>query len=230
MESSSSAYEILKVVGGMLGCVLIILVPALFLFTLIMAMTRKSKGWIVATIIAGTISLVMIGVVAVYGVRFGSKALKEQQAVQIFTTTDGLASVTGAPGWRVLDLQSEDATMQIGNFVAEEYLLVISELKSDFDPDFTLLDFAEIASQQTIETVEGAVPGELVEKTIQGLSAYEREVSGTIEGTEVSYCNNYVEGREHYYQVMAWTLANRKEKAFPRLRAAAESFTETTAP
>ena len=230
MDSSSSAYEILKVIAGMLGCVLIILVPALFLFTLIMAMTRKSKGWIVATIVAGTISLAMIGVGAVYGFRFGSKALKEQRAVQVFATSDGLASVSGAPGWRVLDLGAEDATMSIGNLVAEEYLLVISELKSDFDADFKLSDFAEIASQQTIDTVEGAVAGELVEKTIQGLPAYEREVSGTIEGTDVSYFNSYVEGREHFYQVMAWTLTNRKEKAFPRLRAAADSFTETTAP
>ena len=230
MESSSSAYEIFKVIGGMLGCVLIILVPALFLFTLIMAMTRKSKGWIVATIIAGTVSLVMVGVVAVYGVRFGSKALKEQQAVQVFTTTDGLATVTGAPGWRVLDLESGDATLSIGSLAAEEYLLVISELKSDFEVDFTLSDFAEIASQQTIDTVKEPVSGELMEKTIQGLSAYEREVSGTIEGTDVSYVNHYVEGREHFYQVMAWTLTNRKERAFPRLRAAADSFTETAAP
>ena len=214
----------------MLGCVLIILVPALFLFTLIMAMTRKSKGWIVATIIAGTVSLVMIVVAAVFGVQLGSKALEEQQAVQIFTTSDGLATVTGAPGWRVLDLQSEDATMQIGNFVAEEYLLVISDLKSDFDPDFKLSDFAEIASEQTIDTVKGAEAGELVETKIQGLPAYQREVRGTIEGTDVSYFNSYVEGREHFYQVMAWTLTNRKETAFPRLRTAADSFTETTAP
>lgn len=230
MESSSSAYEIVKVIGGMLGCVLLIVVPALFLFTLIMALTRKTKGWVAGAIITGLISFLIVGVVIFLSVRSGLKAVKEQQEAQIFSTSDGRVTVAGAPGWRVLDLDSADASMSIGNLFAEEYLIVISELKSDFDADFGIRDFAEIASQQTIDSVENAVAGELVESMVQGLPAYQQEVSGVIEGTDVSYFNTYIEGREHFYQVLAWTLTDRKEKIFPTLRAAANSFTELAVP
>lgn len=41
---------------------------------------------------------------------------------------------------------------------------------------------------------------------------------------------SYVEGKDHFYQIIAWTLTDRKEKTFPRLREAVATFSEAAVP
>ncbi len=122
------------------------------------------------------------------------------------------------------------ATLQIGNLFDEEYLIVISDVKGELGEDFGLQDFAEIASEQTADAVEDGESGDLVEMEFGGLPGYRREVRGTIEGNDISYFLGNVEGKERFYQIMAWTLTDRKAKVFPRLEPAAATFTELVAP
>lgn len=227
---TTQAYEMGKIIGMMLSCVLFLLIPAAFIFTLIMALTRKTKGWIIAAVASGLIGLLLIGGVLLSGVYLGIKATEANREAVVFASSDGLYEVTGAPGWRVLELESSDATLEIGNLVGEEYLIVISDLKAELGADFTLREFAETASEQTAASLTEGDSGELIETTVGGRPAYQRELRGIIEGNDISYFLSYVEGKAHFYQIMAWTLTDRKATVFPRLEAAAATFSEREVP
>lgn len=227
---TSAAYEMGKIIGMMVSCVLFLLIPATFIFTLVMALTRKTKGWIIGAVVSGLIGLLFIGGTLGVGFYSGYKAGKARREAQVFTSTDGLYSLTGAPGWRVLDLEAPDATLQVGNLFAEEYLIVIPDTRAELGEDFLLQEFAEIASGQTLESVGEGEAGDLVEVEVGGQPGYRREVRGVIEGNDISYHLTYLEGKDHFYQIMAWTLTDKKATVFPKLEAAAESFSEITAP
>lgn len=226
----SSAYETGKIIVTMLGCVLALVIPAAFIFTLVMALTRKTKGWIIGAVVSGVIGLLVIGGIVFSGIFAGIKAAKANREAQVFSSTDGLYVITGAPGWRVLDLESTDATLQIGNLFDEEYLIVIPDVKAELGEDFGLREFAEVASDQTADSVENGEAGDLVGAEIGSRPGYRREVRGIIAGNDISYSLSYVEGRDHFYQIMAWTLTDRKAKVFPRLEAAAATFLDLAVP
>jgi len=226
MESTSEAYEIWKAVGGLVACFLGVALPALFLFTLVMAFTRKGKAWIVSAVVTGVLCLVLVVGMIVFGATRVVKSAKEGMEATSFVSADGLVSIVGAPGWRELDLDSPDADLSIGTMFPGEFLIVISELKTDFEEEIGIAEFAKIASDQVIGNVENAEASPLEPITVQGLTAYRQELSGTIDGTGIFYLNTYIEGAEHFHQVMAWTLIERKIPALPRLRTVSDSFQE----
>lgn len=78
-----------------LGCCVGLLFPAIFLFFLIMALTRKSRGWTIAAVVAGVITLVTFAIGIAYAVRSGMKEAKEQAEPRTFPTSDGVATVRG---------------------------------------------------------------------------------------------------------------------------------------
>jgi len=61
---------------------------------------------------------------------------------------------------------------------------------------------------------------------INGLPAFQAQVSGTVDGLKIDYLNTYVEGKEHFYQILTWTLASKRGAAFPRIRKAVGTFHE----
>jgi len=227
MESTSEAYEIGKAVGGLFICFLAVALPALFLFTLVMALTRKGRAWIVSAVVTGVLCLVLVVGMIVFGATRVVKSAKEGMEATSFVSADGLVTIMGAPGWRELDLDSPDADLSIGTMFPGEFLIVISELKTDFEAEVGIAEFAKIASDQVIGNVTNAEASALEPITVRGLTAYRQELSGTIDGTGIFYLNTYIEGAEHFHQVMAWTLIERKEPALPRLRTVSDSFQET---
>ncbi len=226
MESTSEAYEIGKAVGSLFGCFLAVALPALFLFTLVMAITRKGRGWIVSAVVTGVLSLLLVVGMIVFGATRVVKSAKEGMEATSFVSADGLVTIMGAPGWRELDLDSPDADLSIGTMFPGEFLIVISEQKDDFEPEVGIAEFAKIASEQVIGNLKNAEASALEPITVQGLTAYRQELSGSIDGTGIFYLNTYIEGAEHFHQVMAWTLIERKIPALPRLRTVSDSFQE----
>lgn len=227
METTSQAQEIGTAIGAMLGCVFFLLVPASFVFFLIMACIRKTRGWVIATIVCGAILILGIGGVVVSGVMTGYQAAREvARSGSLFPTRDGLAEITGAPGWAELELGSEDATLMLGSPTAEEYLMVLSEATLDFPEGYTLNDFAELASNAIIDTATNPSASELTPVDIGGLVALSHEVTGTVSDIEVIYNNTFIQGQAHFHQIISWTLPEYKAQGLPHLREATLSFRE----
>ncbi len=205
------------------GCCVGLLFPALFLFFLIMALTRKSKGWIIAAVVSGIITLLTFIGGIVFAVTTAAKEAKKQAEPRTFTTSDGLATVTGAPQWRELAIGSADASLGSGNQVLEQYLVVITEPKADFPEGYKL---AEFASEQALATLADTEVTDFAEVSVGGMKGLRREAKGSADGLGIFYLNTYLESPTHFHQVMTWTLVKNEEGSRALLEAASDSFRE----
>jgi len=227
MESTSQAQEIGTAIGAMLGCVFFLLVPVSFVFFLVMACVRKTRGWVIATVVCGIVLILGIGGVLVTGVLTGYQSAKSAGfEASRFPTRDGLAEIIGAPGWQEIELGSEDASLMLGSTTAEEYLMVLSEATTDFPEGYTLAEFAELASQAIIDAATNPTATELAPVQIGDLPAFSHEVTGTVSEIEVIYHNTFIQGESHFHQIISWTLPNHKAQGLTHLRVASSSFRE----
>ena len=223
---NAGAQELLVI----LGCCVGLLFPAIFLFFLIMALTRKSKGWTIAAVISGVITLGTFAVGIAFAVKTGMKEAREQAEPRTFKTRDGIAEVTGAPHWREMAIGSADSSLGIGNPVLEQYLVVISEAKADFPDGYALADFAPLAADQAASNVTDLRATDFVEVVVGGMKGLRREVKGKADGLEIFYLNTYLESEGYFHQVMTWTLLENEARHRMVLETAADSFREAGSP
>jgi hypothetical protein len=208
------------------GCCVGLLFPALFLFFLIMALTRKSKGWIIAAVISGIITLLTFLGGMVFAVNTGAKEAKKQAEPRRFTTSDGVATVIGAPQWRELAIGSADASLGIGNPVLRQYLVVTTKARADFAEGYTLADFAAAASEQALSILPSTRVTDFSEVTVGGMKGLRHEAIGAADGLGLFYLNTYLESPTHFHQVMAWTPKEDEDPHRALLEKVADSFRE----
>ncbi len=226
MEETNTAVEIGRALGGLLSCFLMIAFPVLFIFSLIMAIVRKSKVWTITAITVGVLGLVVIGGIVALGVKEAVKTVESAKLPSEFVSNDGLVMVTADGRWTTLDTGSADASLQIGDLAAQEFLLVVSEAKSDFEEGMEVGGFADLVAENIAAGLGDPESTKMVALTINGCPARQYEVSGTMDGLTITYLNTFVEGEAHFHQVLTWTLEEMKGKAFPELRKVVGSFRE----
>ena len=133
---------------------------------------------------------------------------------------------------------NEDASMIYAHMRQELYVMVLedtfeeletifieSELDDEYIVDFDL--FCELVSDEE----EGAFitiddRNKLKETTINGLKARFFEDSRKLNGINAFYKIALIEGKDTYYQVIAWTVASRKEQHNTTLENMIYSFEE----
>lgn len=211
------------------GCFVMVALPILFIFALIMAITRKSKGWTGVTIILGVVGLIALVITLVYAGKAGASKLAEMNEPRSFVSSDGLVEITAPGSWSARDLNNEVATLQIGNLIGSQFLIVISEEKREFVPEFGIREYAETINEQMKEVVEKAAETELISMEIGGLPAFRQELEGDIDGTAIAYLNTFIEGEAHFHQILTWTLQEKKSIHFPLFRTTVDSFREVPA-
>ena len=223
LESGVTAGQLF---GTILGIVLLFGIPALLVVSLIRAVITKSKIWIGLAVLTGLLTIGLF-VAAVYAVMQGALAdAKRASQPHVYHTSDQLAAITGPGSWRRLSLDSTDASLQVGNLYREEYLVIISEPRADFGEDFTCAEFANAAAQISAEEIEDAKISAPSPIDLNGMEAYQTQISGIVDAVEIDYFNTYVKGREHFHQILTWTLSSNRETAFPRFRQVVDTFHE----
>ncbi len=203
-----------------------LIVPPLFILALVMALVKKTRGWIIAAVVTGVVGLFMVLGGVGFGVFLGLSEAKKQSVPMDFATENGSATVTGGPGWKVLEIGSEDADLGIGNIFSEQYLVVLAEPKANFPDGYDLEAFAELAYGQFAQTLTEIAAADPVSVSHQAIPRLRREISAKSDGIGVFYLIDYAEGRDHYYQVMSWTLREREAAGRPVLESALNSFRE----
>jgi hypothetical protein len=117
----------------------------------------------------------------------------------------------------------------VGNEITEQYLIVLTEAKMDFE-EIDLAGYADLAAQTLEASLTNKVRGPGVPRQVQGRPALEMRITGTIDNLKIVYWLTAVEGREHYYQVLTWTLASRANGNESALRNVVDSFQEVSRP
>lgn len=208
------------------GCFIMVVLPILFVVSLIFAITRNSKRWSAVTVVVGVLSLIAVIVLVAYAGRQGAAVMEKLDQPRSFVSSDGRVEVTAPGTWREQDFENEVASLQLGNLMSEQYLLIISEEKRVFVPEFGIREYAETISEQMLEVLENPVESELVSGETGGYPSFQREFEGEIEGMGIAYLNTFVEGEEAFHQILTWTLRERREKNFPIFRKVIDSFRE----
>lgn len=119
----------------------------------------------------------------------------------------------------------DQGDIQVSRGWDELYLVVLTEAKEDFDE----LDYEEHS-----DLTRGALVGNLKntgvsapkQLTIGGLPAVQYEIRGTGFGLNLVYLHTTVDGKDHFHQILAWTLRSKFAKNGPILAKTTASFRE----
>ena len=211
----------------MATCMAVLVFPILFTICLIFSIVKKKKGWVVAAVIFGLLMIGMLVLMATGTIKGIENAAK--QAGQPKTAYDKQRSISiEIPGdWSYLNLNTPDAILQVGNLYREEFLLIIAESKLDFDETVDGESFARLASNLTFQALVAGSRSRLQVEEINGMTAWQCEMTGWDADTEIAYFNTYIEGPRHFYQILGWTTdPAKKKRTFPRFRSSVVTFRE----
>lgn len=128
---------------------------------------------------------------------------------------------------------NDDASLQYQHAFKEFYLIVIDEAKSEFENALDIYDLNGSYSQDlsgysnlVLENFSGYSKSDIQDVFINNLPAKTFTWEENIDGIDVYYAVAIVEGKENYYQIMTWTLANRKLRYKDRMNQILNSFNE----
>ncbi|MCW4469732.1 hypothetical protein OGH69_12200 [Flavobacterium sp. MFBS3-15] len=134
---------------------------------------------------------------------------------------------------------NDEASLQYQDMMKELFVIVIDEPKSQLE---SALNDNELYDQYTNDLqgyydliITNFKSSFSLEKLpaptntkINGLPAKVVELDGNVEGDRI-YCKlAFVEGKKHYYQIMAWTNADRKKALAKTIDDMVISFKETS--
>jgi len=138
---------------------------------------------------------------------------------------------------KVKDLNKE-ASLQYQNALDELYVIVIDEPKdvlaqaiNDNGLQDRYTDDLKGYSKLITDGMESSIAVQKMppfkELTIGGDKARELSFEGISSGTGVYWKLAFIEGRDHYYQIMVWTLAESRKKHEKKMNTIVNSFIET---
>ena len=112
--------------------------------------------------------------------------------------------------------------------------MVISNKKSDIAGIFNVQEAtgAEILEQftdLTLGSVEQSFAAQRISNrklSVNGLPAIQHKFKAAVDGIDVIFWTTYIEGKNHFYQVQAWTLASMEAQNEKDLLKIADSFKE----
>lgn len=163
--------------------------------------------------------------------RFGERTRDVIDAVSLGDGTTRLANtntdveLTLPQGWVDVQDLRPDADLYAAHEDRTMYVMVLSDPKRSEVGAFNLVD----NSNQYLSFLDRGLTQEQPEvattmTTLNGLDALQYEVRGRVDNQPVVYLHTTVEGDTNYYQVVAWTTAERYAAAKGELQTVIQSF------
>ena len=154
------------------------------------------------------------------------KKIEEGQKPKVIIGTDGKCQLTVPGSWSAQKDLNDDANIQVGNLIAEQYAVVISEPKIDFTSEMGLSGFADLVRKGINESIKTPILSENQSLQINGYPALQFEVSGSVDNIRARWIYTVIDAPENYYQIIAWTLNSKYDTNRPVLLEVAGSFRE----
>ena len=164
------------------------------------------------------------------------KPTVEYDAVEI----DGLYSMKIPQFMTVTNQLQEDASLQYNNIFKEKYVIVLdedSEEITQFMMDSGVYDESKSKLENYADTrlnffMESGISviskTDLKSEMINGRKAYSIKIDASVPdiAEDIAYYYTYVEGKEHYYMIMSWTILDRKGSYTDEVKKMVSSFKE----
>lgn len=127
----------------------------------------------------------------------------------------------------------DEAALQYQNVFKEFYIIILDEPKQQFNEMMLLSEtspglesYASILKDGLAEVIKDEKFDDIKDTQVNGMKSKTFSVAGEIEGIDAFYKIAYVEGKENYYQIVTWTLVDKKEKYAPQMDQIIGSFRE----
>jgi|GEM_PF-2289 len=201
----------------------------LLIFTLVaivFACLRRTRGWIITATVSMLVSFAGLSIGAIAGWKALRSVAATQSALTSVVSEDGWISMEIPRRWSELESLHEEANLKVGDPMAEEYMIVLSEPWTAKD-GVTLEKFASTARTALLESLEHGQEGAAQTLTIQGYPALRCRLSGSAAGVEVCYLHTSVQTPDGLHQIVQWTLPGRESRAWPLFEQVAASFRVT---
>ncbi|MGE0441715.1 MAG: hypothetical protein AB7L66_14605 [Gemmatimonadales bacterium] len=120
------------------------------------------------------------------------------------TATNGTSRIDVPAGWAPAEL-SDEADLEVANRRTGLYLIVLTESKGDFAPDFTYLDHANRTVRGMLESMtSAAVVGGPDTILVNGRPAVQSVIEGRRNGIRIVYLHTTVDGEGVFHQIIGW--------------------------
>lgn len=235
MDSSqveSFAFQLGQIFGIFISIILFIGIPVFFLVSIIKFSNTKTNEWKILSMISGILLIVPLGLI-VYGIVVWTSNIQTHVVGdrnipknRVIFDSDSLCQITIPDHWTILTNLHEDATIQVGNLRKEEYLILLTDLRLDFQG--SLDEHVEITIGNMINNIEDATTSGPQQLFINGNRAIRHQLEGTVDRIKIIYYQTTIAGRFAYYQILAWTLPSKAAKASAVFEEVVSTFRERT--
>ena len=131
----------------------------------------------------------------------------------------------------------EEASLQYANLFKEFYVIVIDEPKTEFSSaliDNLLTDsynddidgYAKLILDNFTLSIEGFSASSIDKTIVNSMNARIATIEGSIDGIDVFYTFAAVEGKNKFYQILTWTLADKKDDFKDKMQGIVRSIQE----
>jgi len=165
-----------------------------------------------------------------------AKPSVEYEAVEI----EGLYSMKVPEFMTVTTQLQEDASLQYNNPYKEKYVTVLDESDEEitaFMTDYGVYDESKSKLENYVDVrlnylTESGISvisqTDMKSEMINGRKALSTIIDASVPGIpeDITYYFTYVEGKEHYYMISAWTLLSRKDDYTDEVKEMTSSFKE----
>jgi len=166
-------------------------------------------------------------------------------AIQSCSSPDALQEITIENRYSIAlpsfltktDVLNDDASLQYMNGAREFYVIVIDESKEEFHEAVTsegleelypadLSGYANLLLDRFTSAAKVKSKSKMTETTINGMPALEVTIAAAFDDVDVFCSLAYIEGKQDYYQVFAWTLKKHEKEYKADLMAIAKTLKE----
>ena len=146
------------------------------------------------------------------------------QVEQTIYSEDELFSVTIPKGWaQIIDYSLNDvAELQASKRFANQYFVALVEHKDDLE--FTFEEWMEYAIEKYLASFDNVDISDGNDILIDGQPAKQFEIKGTIRPAKVAILATYVDGENHFAQILTWTLSSKYKSSVDDLRTITNSI------
>lgn len=137
--------------------------------------------------------------------------LSQEDKMKTIVSSDNKSSILVPNNWSEDYILNDQAEINVGFPLKEQYAIVLTESADSFTDDMTLEDYYNLIISGMEVTINNSVFSEPTRAKIDNKSALIYEVHGEVEKVKVSYLIAIVEGDSNYYQILTWTIQNRFE-------------------
>lgn len=200
------------------------------------------KGKAIAGLILGGASFILLPIVGIVAAIVIPNLIAHKKAASVMdvdhviaqvpslqtqteVSNDGLCQISLPAGWSTQTNLHADANIQVANIHDGLYLIVLTESKSDFE-NMSLEGHSELTRQRFLNNLQNGQIGEPNNFKINDQPALQYQISGTVDNVNIVYLHTTVEGKEHFHQIVAWTLSSKFEKNKAALESVINSFKE----